>query len=113
MSTEPARVTTSFVHPFTDGRLIVRAGADVVANEVLFEERPARLFRRASRAPRNVGVTHSFPAKNADVQIWITVPASSIQEHHVLPAIRFEAGRGYQLTIRYDAASRKFSYELN
>ena len=113
IAAEPARVTTNFVHPFTDGRLIVRAGGDVVANELLYQDRPARLFRRASRAPRNIGVTHTLPAKNADVQIWITVPASSIQEHHVLPAIRFEAGRDYQLVIRYDAAAKSFSYELN
>jgi len=110
---EPAKVKTTFVHPFTDGRIIVRAGADVVANEVLFEERPARLFRRASRAPKNIGVTASLPPKNADVQIWVTVPAASIQEHHVLPAIRFESGREYELTVRYDAASKSFSYELN
>lgn len=110
---EPAKVTTIFLHPFTDGRIIVRAGADVVANEVLFEERPARLFRRASRAPRNIGVTTSLPSKNADVQIWITVPATGIQEHHVLPAVRFEPGREYKLTVRYDAGAKSFAYELN
>lgn len=113
VASEPAKLTTIFVHPFTDGRVIVRAGGDVVANELLFQERPARLFRRASRTPRNIGVTTPFPSKNADVQIWVTVPAAAIQEHHVLRAVRFEAGREYQLTIRYDAAAKTFSYELN
>jgi serine/threonine protein kinase len=110
---DPAQLTTIFIHPFTDGRIIVRAGADIVANEQLFEDRPARLFRRASRVARNIGVTHSFPSKNADVQVWVTVPASGIQEHHVLPAVRFEPGKQYKLTVRYDAAGKRFAYELN
>ena len=109
----PAQLTTVFEHPFTDGRLIVRAGADIVANESLFVERPARLFRRATRAPKPVNVTNSLPAKNADVLIWVTVPAMNVQEHHQLPAVRFDAGSSHRLTIRYDQASKKFTYEMN
>jgi tetratricopeptide (TPR) repeat protein len=107
------QLTTVFVHPFTDGRIVVRAGADIVANEKLFEERPARFLRRASRTARPVSVTKDFQPKNADVQIWITVPAAGIQEHHVLPAFRFAPGAQHRLVVRYDAASKQFNYELN
>ena len=113
VTASPAQLTTVFEHPFTDGRLIVRAGADIVANESLFVEKPARLFRRASRAPRPVNVTNSLPAKNADVLIWVTVPASNVQEHHQLKAVRFDAGSSHRLTIKYDQASKSFSYEMN
>jgi predicted Ser/Thr protein kinase/tetratricopeptide (TPR) repeat protein len=110
---EPVQITTSFTHPFTDGNIIVRIGGDIVASEPLFVERPARLFRRASRQPRVISASKQFPAKNADVQIWITVPAAGIQEHHNIPGVRFEAGGSHRLTVRYDAASKKFTYELN
>jgi tetratricopeptide (TPR) repeat protein len=113
VSSEPVQITTSFAHPFTDGRIVVRIGGDIVANEQLFTERPARFLRRASRAPRPVSVTHSFPSKNADVQVWVTVPAENVQEHHTMTAIRFEPGSSHRLTVRYDAAGKKFSYELN
>ncbi len=107
------QLTTVFTHPFTDGRIVVRAGTDIVANERLFDERPARFLRRASRTPRAVSVTKEFPAKNADVQIWVTVPTAQIQEHHTMTAVRFEPGGNHRLTVRYDPAGKKFTYELN
>jgi len=113
VSAEPAEITTVFAHPFTDGRIVVRIGGDIVANEQLFVEKPARFLRRATRTAKPVSVTHSFPSKNADVQVWVTVPASNVQEHHTLPAMRFEPGSAHRLTVRYDAASKKFSYDLN
>ncbi|HEX8251721.1 MAG TPA: protein kinase [Thermoanaerobaculia bacterium] len=108
-----AQLTTVFTHPFTDGRIVVRAGSDIVANERLFDERPARFLRRASRSPKPVSVTKEFPAKNADVQIWVTVPTAQIQEHHTLTAVRFEPGAQHRLIVRYDAGSKRFTYELN
>lgn len=112
-SSAPAQLTTSFTHPFTDGRIVVRAGADIVANEQLFDERPRRMFRAATRVPRNINVTHSLPAKNADLQVWVTVPNAKVQEHHVLPAVRFQSGQALRLTVRYDAASKRFTYEVH
>lgn len=109
----PVSLTTVFTHPFTDGHVVVRIGADIVVNEKIFDEKPARLFRRATRVPRPVNVTSSLPAKNADVQIWVTAPQQNVQEHHVMTAVRFEAGSSHRLTIHYDEASKKFSYELN
>jgi hypothetical protein len=110
---DPAQLTTVFNHNFTDGRIVVRAGADIVANEALFSERPARLFRRASRSPKPINVTQQLPAKNADLQVWVTIPASNIQEHHVLQAVRFEPGSSKRLVVNYDESTRKFTYELN
>ena len=107
------QLTTVFSHPFIDGRIVVRAGSDTVANERLFDEKPARFLRRASKTPRPVNVTNQFPAKNADVTIWVTVPAQGIQEHHVMPSVRFNPGGQHRLIVRYDAATKKFSYELN
>ena len=112
-SSAPSQLTTVFTHPFTDGRIVVRAGADIVANEQLFDEKPARLFRRASKAPRNINVTHSLPAKNADLQVWVTVPAVGIQEHHVIPAVRFQPGQTHRLVVSYNAAAKSFSYDVN
>ena len=109
----PAQLTTVFLHTFTDGQLIVRAGADIVANERLWEDRPGRFLRRAAKVPRVVNVTNQFPPKNADVNIWVTIPSLKIQEHHLIPAVRFEAGAQQRLVVRYDAATRKFTYELN
>jgi predicted Ser/Thr protein kinase len=111
-SAEPTRLTTTFNHPFTDGRIIVRAGGDVVANEQLFTVRKGNLFRRTANLPKPISVTHEFPAKNADVDIWVTVPAQNISEHHVLQ-FRFKPGSAHTLVVRFDQASRKFSYELN
>ncbi|HEX8616804.1 MAG TPA: protein kinase, partial [Thermoanaerobaculia bacterium] len=108
----PAQLTTVFSHPFTDGRIVVRLGGDIVANERLFDERPARFLRRASRTARPIHVTHDFPSKHADVQVWVTVPSAQIQEYRSLGAKRFEPGAQHRLTVRYDAASKNFTYEL-
>ena len=105
--------TTVFTHPFTDGRIIVRAGGDIVANEQLFDEKPAPLPPPRVARPRPINVTHQFPAKNADVQIWVTVPAQNIQEHHVHAGRALRGRRQHRLIVRYDAAAKKFSYELN
>jgi serine/threonine protein kinase len=109
----PSQLTTVMAHPFVDGRIVVRAGGDVVANEALFDERPARFLRRASRTPRAISVTNSFPAKNADLQVWVSVPTQNISEHHTIPNVRFQSGGSHRLIVRYDAAAKKFSYELH
>jgi hypothetical protein len=111
--TGSSQLTTTFTHPFTDGRLVVRVGGDIVANETLFAEKPGGLFRRATREPRAVNVTRAFPAKNAEVQVWVVVPAQGINEHKTLPARRFDGGTPHRLSIVYDQASKKFSYSLD
>jgi serine/threonine protein kinase len=112
-ASQTAQLTTVFSHPFTDGRIVVRIGGDIVANERLYDERPARFLRRATRTAKPVSVTNEFPAKNADVQVWVTVPAEGIQEHENVPAPRFEAGSQHRLTVRYNAGTKQFTYEIN
>ena len=108
-----AQLTTIFSHSLTDGRIVVRVGADIVTNERLYDERPARFLRRASRTAKPVNVTNEFAAKNADVQVWVTVPAAQIQEYHKIPAIRFEPGSQHRLTVRFNPTSKQFTYEIN
>ena len=110
---EPATITTIFAHPFTDGNIIVRIGADIVASEPLFTERRRRFIGTLVREARPISVSREFPAKNADVQVWVTVPQLKIQEHHNIPAVRFESGGNHRLIVRYDAAAKTFTYELN
>jgi serine/threonine protein kinase len=108
-----AQLTTVFAHPFTDGQIIVRVGGDIVTNERLFVDRPARFLRRASRTPKPVNATKEFAARNADVQVWVMVPAAQIQEHHTLTGVRFEPGTQHRLTVRFDAVKKRFTYEIN
>ena len=49
------------------------------------------------------------PAKNAEVQVWVTAPDEKIQEHKVLPAFRFEPGSEHRLVVRYNAAGELVS----
>ncbi|HEX6159169.1 MAG TPA: protein kinase, partial [Thermoanaerobaculia bacterium] len=108
----PALLTTMFQHAFKDGRIVVRVGGDVILNEQLFSETPARFLRRASRASRPINVTRELQPKNADVQIWVTVP-NVIQEHHAFQAVRFNPGSSHRLSVRYDEATKRFTYEMN
>jgi sRNA-binding protein len=110
---EPAQVTTVFTHPFTDGQIIVRIGGDIVASEPLYVERRRRVINTLVRQPRPINVSRELPAKNADVQVWVTVPALKIQEHHVIPGVRLEPGSSHRLIVHYNAATKAFSYELN
>ncbi len=110
---EPAQVTTVFTHPFTDGQIIVRIGGDIVASEPLYVERRRRVINTLVRQPRPISVSRALPAKNADVQVWVTVPALKIQEHHVIPGVRLEPGSSHRLIVHYNAATKAFSYELN
>ncbi|MGZ5472687.1 MAG: protein kinase domain-containing protein [Thermoanaerobaculia bacterium] len=112
-ATQPATITTIFAHPFTDGNIIVRIGADIVASERLFTERRRRVIGTLVREARPISVSREFPAKNADVQVWVTVPQLKIQEHHNIPAVRFEPGGSHRLIVRYDATAKTFTYELN
>jgi predicted Ser/Thr protein kinase/tetratricopeptide (TPR) repeat protein len=109
----PASLAAVFVHPFTDGRILVRAGGDVIINQLLYEEKPARFLRRASKTPRPVTTSAQVTPKNADLDVWVTVPSENIAEHHTISSVRFEPGGQHRLVVRYDKASKKFTYELN
>jgi len=111
--TEPAQFTTVFQHAFTDGRIIVRVGGDIVASEALFTERRRRVIGTVVRQARPISVTKELPPKNADVTVWVTVAAAGINEQHTISGARFESGRSYRLVVRFDATSKRFSYVLN
>jgi serine/threonine-protein kinase len=113
ISAEPAQFTTVFDHPFTDGRILVRVGGDIVANETLFTERRRRVIGTIARQPKPVGVTDSVSARIADVLVFVTVPQAGVNEQHTLPGVRLEAGNSYRLVVRYNAVTKKFLYELN
>jgi serine/threonine protein kinase/tetratricopeptide (TPR) repeat protein len=110
-SASRTQLTTVFHSPFAEGTIMVKVGSDVIARENLWEEKGRLMFRR--KMPRVVSVGHELTPKNADVQIWISVPSRKIAEYHVIPAVRFNAGTSYRLTITYDQASRRFDYSIN
>ena len=105
----PATLNTVFNSPFSDGYIMVKAGGDVVAHENLWEEQ-GRFFRR--NRPRVVNVTKQFPAKVADVEVWVVVPSQNIQEHAVLRQA-FSPGTQHKLLVSFDPASKRFNYQLN
>ena len=113
VAAEPVQITTVFAHPFTDGRITVRIGGDIVANEQLYTERRRRVIGTLVREPRSISVGHEFPAKNADVEVWVTVPAQKVQEHHRISGVRFAPGSTHRLIVHYNATQKTFSYELN
>jgi serine/threonine protein kinase len=108
VSSEPAKLRTVFNSPFKDGYIMVKVGADVVAHENLFEDKKG-LFRR--RAARSISVTKEFPAKNADLQVWVVVPSLSIQEHKTM-AQTFAPGSSQTITVTYDANGKRFDYRI-
>jgi serine/threonine protein kinase len=110
---EPARMTVAFTHNFTDGRILVRVGSDIAANEPLYTERRRRVIGTMAKDPKPISVTSSFPAKFADVEVMITIPAVGITERHTIRDVRFEAGTSYRLVVRYTPATKVFKYELN
>jgi len=110
--TSPAQLTTYFNSPFTDGYITVKVGSDVlISQEPLWEEKGRFLTRH--KVPRPVGVTRDFPAKNADVAVYVTVPSLQIKEQHVIARQNFQPGVGHRLIVSYDAANKTFAYSLN
>ena len=106
---QTAELLTSFTHPFNDGYLIVRIGADTVVQEQLSEV-TGRFVRR--KTPKPVNVRSSFSPKNADVQVWVVVNNQRINEHHSMP-YNFRPGSSQRLHITYNAQNRTFSYQIN
>jgi len=105
----PSSLTLIFNHPFSDGTITVKAGVDVVAREILWQE--TRFLKR--HEPRSINVTNQFPAKNADLEIWVDVPSQRIKEYHVLQRQSFQAGVNHKLTVSFNPANKTFEYSLN
>jgi hypothetical protein len=92
-----------------DGYIVVRAGADEVARENLYTE--SRFLHR--RSPRPVNVTKEFPAKNADLDFWVTIPSLSVTERRTLRAQKFEPGVNHRLVVTFDPQTKKVDYQFN
>ncbi len=105
----PASLTTVFNSTVADGYIVVRAGADEVARENLYTE--SRFFHK--RSPRQVNVTKEFPAKNADLEVWVVIPSLSVNEHRKLTAQNFEPGVNRRLVVTFDPKSKKVDYQFN
>ncbi|HXA19965.1 MAG TPA: serine/threonine-protein kinase [Thermoanaerobaculia bacterium] len=105
----PASLTTVFNSTVSDGSIIVKVGVDTVANEQLWYER--RIIH--THAPHSVNVTKEFPAKNADLEVWLVIPTLSVKEYHKLTAQKFEPGVNHRLVVTFDPKSKKVDYQFN
>lgn len=108
-SNAPAQLTTVFNSPFADGYILVKAGADTLVHENLYEEK-GRFIRR--KTPRTVNTTKELTPKNTDLMIWVVVPGQRIQEHHTIRH-NFLPGSTQRLVVSYNQQSKTFDYQLN
>lgn len=106
----PAHITTYINAPVTDGYIMVRVGGEVVVHENLWQE-TGRFFTKR-RVPREVNVTKAITPKNADLDVWVVIPALSIQEHKTIKQ-NFQPGSTRRLAVTFDPKSKTFSYQLN
>ena len=104
-----ASLTTVFNSTVSDGSIVVKVGMDTVANEQLWYER--RIFH--THAPHSVNVTKEFPAKNADLEVWLMIPSLSVKEYHKLTAQKFEPGVNHRLVVTFDPKSKKVDFQFN
>jgi serine/threonine protein kinase len=105
----PASITTIVNSTVSDGYIVVKAGSDEVAHENLWGER--RVFH--THIPRQVNVTKEFPAKSADLEVWVVVPSLDIKDHKTLRAQSFEPGVNHKLVVSIDPKSKKVEYQFN
>ena len=105
----PARVTTFFNSPFSDGVLTVRIGGDLIVNEPLWEEK-GRFIRR--KMPRVVNVTRELPSGLNDVFVSVVVPMQRINSQDTR-RFNFQPGSAHRLQISFNPQSKTFNYQLN
>jgi serine/threonine protein kinase len=108
-SSAPASLTTIVNSTVADGYIVVRAGSDEVARENLWAER--RFFH--THVPKQVNVTKEFPAKNADLELWVVVPSLGVNEHRVLRAQNFEPGINHKLVVTFDPKTKRVDFQFN
>ncbi|MGZ8867928.1 MAG: protein kinase domain-containing protein [Thermoanaerobaculia bacterium] len=106
---QPALLTTTFTHPFAEGYMLVKVGADTVVQANL-SETSGRFIRR--RTPKPVSATSEIVPKNTDVQVFIVVPGQRVSEQHTLPH-NFRPGSTQRLTITYNPQNKTFAYVMN
>ncbi len=104
-----ASITTVVNSTVNDGYIVVRAGSDEVAHENLWSER--RFIH--THVPRQVNVTKEFPAKNADLDVWVVIPSLAISDHKTMRAQNFEPGVNRKLVVNIDPKSKRVDYQFN
>jgi serine/threonine protein kinase len=104
-----ASITTIVNSTVNDGYIVVRAGSDEVARENLWSER--RFIH--THVPRQVNVTKEFPAKNADLDIWVVIPSLGINDRKTMRAQSFDPGVNHKLVINIDPKSKRVDYQFN
>ena len=107
-------MTTVFTHPFVDGRIVVRAGSDIVANEKLYDEKPARFLRRATKTPRPINVTNAVPRQERRRH---DLGDRAGAEHagasrHAARSVFNAGGAASPASSATTPATKKFTYEL-
>ena len=105
----PARLTTFFNSPFSDGVLTVRVGGELVVNEPLWEEK-GRFIRR--KMPRVVSVARELPSGLNDVFVSVVVPLQRINSQETR-RFNFVPGSAHRLQITFNPQSKTFDYQLN
>jgi serine/threonine protein kinase/tetratricopeptide (TPR) repeat protein len=106
----PARLTTVVNANVTDGYVMVKAGAQVLAYEQLWQETGRFLAKR--RVPRPVNVTKELAPANVDLEVWVVIQKLNVQEHRVI-RVNFQPGASHTLTVAIDPASHRVDYHLN
>jgi serine/threonine protein kinase len=104
-----ASLTTIVNSTVNDGYIVVKAGFDEVARENLWSER--RFIH--THVPRQVNVTKEFPAKNADLDVWVVIPSLAISDHKTMRAQNFEPGVNRKLVVSIDPKSKRVDYQFN
>jgi hypothetical protein len=105
----PARLTTFFNSPFSDGVLTIRVGGELLVNEPLWEEK-GRFIRR--KMPRVVNVTRELPSGLNDVFVSVVVPVQRINSQETR-RFNFQPGSGHRLQVTFNPQSKTFDYQLN
>ncbi|MGA8807293.1 MAG: protein kinase [Thermoanaerobaculia bacterium] len=108
-ATGTASIATVVNSTVNDGYIVVRAGSDEVAHENLWSER--RFIH--THVPRQVNVTKEFPAKNADLDVWVVIPSLAISDHKTMRAQNFEPGVNRKLVVNIDPKSKRVDYQFN
>jgi serine/threonine protein kinase len=106
----PARLTTIVNANVTDGYIMVKAGAQVLAYEQLWEE-TGRFFTKR-RVPRPVNVTKELTPANTDLDVWFVIQSLNVQDHKVIRQ-NFLPGVVHTLTVTFDPQSKHIDYHLN
>ncbi len=58
-------------------------------------------------------MTKEFPAKNADLDVWVVIPSLAINDHKTMRAQSFDPGVNRKLVVIIDPKSKRGEYQFN